>query len=77
MEKIVKYKTKNFTKYYLVIKMKAKGLGDTIHNITTKTGVKTVVDKISKGLNVPCGCEGRRQALNRLVPYNKQFKLKK
>ena len=57
--------------------MKAKGLGDTIQNITTKTGVKTVVDKISKGLNVPCGCEGRRQALNRLVPYNKQFKLKK
>ena len=67
----------SFTEYYLVIKMKAKGLGDTIHNITTKTGVKTVVDKISKGLNVPCGCEGRRQALNRLVPYNKQFKLKK
>lgn len=57
--------------------MKAKGLGDTIHNITTKTGVKTVVDRISKGLNVPCGCEGRRQALNRLVPYDKKFKLKK
>tara|TARA_R100001198_G_C5149399_1_gene159552 strand:- start:179 stop:352 length:174 start_codon:yes stop_codon:yes gene_type:complete len=57
--------------------MKSKGLGDTIHNFTTKTGIKSVVDKVSKGLNIPCGCEGRREALNRMVPYNKQFKLKK
>ena len=57
--------------------MKSKGLGDTIHKVTKATGIKTIVDKVSKGLNVPCGCEGRRQALNRLVPYDKQFKLKK
>ena len=57
--------------------MKSKGLGDTIHKFTTKTGIKSVVDKVSKGLNIPCGCEGRREALNRMVPYNKQFKLKK
>ena len=44
---------------------------------TTKTGIKTIVDKVSEGLNVPCGCEARRKALNNLVPYNKQFKLKK
>ena len=36
-----------------------------------------MVDKVSNGLNIPCGCEGRRQALNNLVPYKKQFKLKK
>tara|TARA_Y100000401_G_C8241889_1_gene183486 strand:+ start:389 stop:562 length:174 start_codon:yes stop_codon:yes gene_type:complete len=57
--------------------MKSKGLGDTIHKFTTKTGIKSVVDKVSEGLNIPCGCEGRREALNRMVPYNKQFKLKK
>ena len=57
--------------------MKSKGLGDTIHKVTKATGIKTIVDKVSKGLNVPCGCEGRREALNRLVPYEKQFKLKK
>ena len=57
--------------------MKSKGLGDTIHKFTTKTGIKSVVDKVSEGLNIPCGCEGRREALNRMDPYNKQFKLKK
>jgi hypothetical protein len=57
--------------------MKSRGLGDTIHKVTKATGIKTIVDRVSKGLNVPCGCEGRREALNRLVPYDKQFKLKK
>jgi hypothetical protein len=59
------------------VNMKSRGLGDSIHKFTTATGIKTIVDKVSKGLNIPCGCEGRRQALNNLVPYNKQFKLKK
>ena len=57
--------------------MKSRGLGDTIHKITTATGIKTIVDKVSQGLNVPCGCEGRRRALNNLVPYDKEFKLNK
>jgi len=57
--------------------VKSRGLGDTIHKFTKTTGIKNVVDKVSKGLNIPCGCEGRRNALNNLVPYNKQFKLKK
>ena len=57
--------------------MKSRGLGDSIHKFTTATGIKTVVDKVSEGLNIPCGCEGRRQALNNLVPYGKEFKLKK
>jgi len=60
-----------------IVNMKSKGLGDSIHKFTTATGIKTVVDKVSKGLNIPCGCEGRRQALNRLVPYKDQFKMKK
>ena len=46
-------------------------LGDSIEKITKKTGVKTMVDVISKGLNVPCGCEGRRDALNTIFPYKK------
>ena len=57
--------------------MKSRGLGDSIHKFTKATGIKTVVDKVSNGLNIPCGCEGRRQALNNLLPYNKSFKLKK
>jgi len=57
--------------------VRSRGLGDSIHKFTKTTGIKNVVDKVSKGLNIPCGCEGRRNALNNLVPYNKQFKLKK
>ena len=49
--------------------MESKGLGDTIHKFTTRTGIKTMVDHVSKGLNIPCGCEARRQALNKAVPY--------
>ena len=56
--------------------MKSRGLGDSIHKFTTKTGIKSVVDRVSRGLNIPCGCEARRNALNNLVPYGKEFKLK-
>ena len=27
------------------------------------------VDKVSSGLNIPCGCEARQNALNKIVPY--------
>ena len=57
--------------------MKSRGLGDDIAKFTKATGIKSIVDRVSQGLNIPCGCEGRRQALNNLVPYNKQFKMKK
>ena len=49
--------------------MKSKGLGDSVHNFTSKTGIKSVVDRVSNGLNIPCGCEGRREALNIMFPY--------
>ena len=50
---------------------KSRGLGDTIEKVTKITGIKTMTDIISKGLNVPCGCEGRRDALNKIFPYKK------
>ena len=49
--------------------MKSKGLGDTIEKITKKTGIKNVVNKISKITDKPCGCEGKRDALNKMFPY--------
>ena len=49
--------------------MKSKGLGDSIEKFTKATGIKKVVNKVSEGLNIPCGCEGRRDALNILFPY--------
>lgn len=49
--------------------MKSKGLGDDIEKFTRKTGIKSVVDFMSNGLNIPCGCEGRKEAMNKLFPY--------
>jgi hypothetical protein len=49
--------------------MKSKGLGDSIEKFTKATGIKTVTERLSEGLNIPCGCEGRKEALNKLFPY--------
>ena len=54
--------------------MKSRGLGDSIEKFTKATGIKTVVDRVSEGLNIPCGCEGRRDALNILFPYKNKKK---
>ena len=39
-------------------------VGDRIEQITTATGIKKVVEGVSKALNVPCGCAKRKEALN-------------
>jgi hypothetical protein len=52
-----------------IVNMKSKGLGDSIAKFTTATGIKTVVDKVSDGLNIPCGCKARQEALNKAFPY--------
>ena len=51
-------------------KEKSKGLGDTIEKITKATGIKKVVDKISEVTKKDCGCNKRKDTLNRLFPYN-------
>lgn len=48
--------------------MKSKGLGDRIENFTKATGIKKVVDSVSRGLNIPCGCQQRKETLNKLFP---------
>ena len=50
---------------------KSIGFGDTVEKFTRQTGIKRLVDNVSKGLNIPCGCEGRRDALNKILPYKK------
>ena len=53
------------------MKEKSKGLGDTIENITKATGIKKVVDTVSKAVKKDCNCGARKDTLNRLFPYNK------
>ena len=49
--------------------MKSKGLGDSIEKVTKATGIKTVVDTVSKATGKPCGCAKRKDALNRMFPF--------
>jgi hypothetical protein len=49
--------------------MKPQGFGDSIAKFTEKTGIKTVVDKVSNGLNIPCGCAKRKEWFNKKIPY--------
>lgn len=47
--------------------MQHKGLGDTIAAITKVTGIEAAV----KSLFDDCGCDARKDKLNKLVPYGK------
>ena len=47
-----------------------RGLGDSIEKITKATGIKKVVDVVSKVTGKDCGCGKRKNSLNRLFPYN-------
>ena len=51
--------------------MKSRGLGDDIERFTTASGFKKIVDNVSKGVNIPCGCKHRRDSLNKIFPYKK------
>jgi hypothetical protein len=49
--------------------MKSKGLGDTIEKITKATGIKKIIKVASEKAGVACGCDGRRDKLNKMFPY--------
>lgn len=46
------------------------GLGDVVESITTATGIKTVVDKVSEITGKDCGCNKRKEKLNNLLTFN-------
>jgi hypothetical protein len=53
------------------MKSKSKGLGDSIEKFTTKTGIKKATNYIFDKLGMDCGCEKRKERLNKLFPYSK------
>ena len=59
--KITKIDKKEMTK-------ESKGLGDSIEKITKATGIKDLVEKVTKG---DCGCNKRKEMLNKKFPYKK------
>ena len=61
--------------YYKITKIdkkemaeESKGLGDSIEKITKATGIKNLVEKITNG---DCGCDKRKEKLNKKFPYKK------
>ncbi len=46
--------------------IKSKGFGDTVEKFTTSTGIKAVVKAVA---GTACGCEERKDKLNKLFPY--------
>jgi hypothetical protein len=50
--------------------MRSKGLGDSIEKITKATGIKSLMD-LSMGAvgKKDCGCNKRKQWLNKTFPY--------
>jgi len=50
------------------MKKESKGLGDTIAKITKATGIDKVVKFIA---GEDCGCDERKEKLNKLFPYAK------
>ena len=46
----------------------SKGLGDTVEKFTKATGIKKVVDTVSKAMGKDCGCKGRKDKLNKMFP---------
>ena len=48
---------------------RSKGLGDSIEKFTKKTGIKKVVEKVSEVTGIDCGCDERKNLLNKIFPY--------
>tara|TARA_R100001443_G_scaffold1056_1_gene4147 strand:+ start:18579 stop:18929 length:351 start_codon:yes stop_codon:yes gene_type:complete len=49
---------------------KSKGLGDSVEKILKATGIDKVAKKV---LGDDCGCDKRKEALNKIFPYARQF----
>lgn len=50
----------------------SRGLGDDLEKFTSATGIKKAVEVVSDALGIDdCGCDKRRDILNKLFPKNK------
>tara|TARA_R100001530_G_scaffold42503_1_gene32391 strand:- start:140 stop:520 length:381 start_codon:yes stop_codon:yes gene_type:complete len=48
------------------MKKKSKGLGDSVEKVLKATGIDKVAKKV---LGDDCGCDKRKEALNKMFPY--------
>jgi len=53
--------------------MRSKGLGDSVEKFTKKTGLKSLAEFAAKAAGAKdCGCNKRKQWLNKNFPYKNQ-----
>jgi|TARA_R100000458_G_C8245025_1_gene223171 arginyl-tRNA synthetase len=50
--------------------VRSKGLGDSVEKVLKATGIDKVAKKV---LGDDCGCQKRKEALNKLYPYSRQM----
>lgn len=52
--------------------VRSRGLGDSIAKVTKATGIERAVKTVVKVVtgSEDCGCDQRRDTLNRVFPYN-------
>jgi hypothetical protein len=51
--------------------MKSKGLGDTVEKMAKAVGADRVARALEKKTGKDCGCNKRRDNLNRIFPYDR------
>ena len=52
--------------------MKSKGLGDSVEKFTKKTGIKSLMDLSMRAVGIrDCGCDKRKNWLNKQFPYKR------
>ena len=64
-------RTKRYKDWVAKYEKQSDGLGDTVEKITKATGIKAAVDGVFDALGKDCGCDKRKETLNRMFPYNK------
>ena len=64
-------RTKRYKEWVAKYEKQSDGVGDTVEKITKATGIKAAVDGVFDALGKDCGCDKRKETLNRMFPSNK------
>ena len=64
-------RTKRYKEWVAKYEKQSEGVGDTVEKITKATGIKAAVDGVFDALGKDCGCDKRKETLNKMFPYNK------
>jgi len=56
-------------KYKIPIFNHIEGAGDVVQAVAKATGIEAVVKTVEKVTGKDCGCDKRREALNKAIPF--------